>query len=220
MRVIGYRAFQATADTIHPVLGPVGVSASAWTPGLNHAACVGGSCHGPLPHRPGDAGSTCGFWALHSLTAVHARFINHGFSFAVVVGSGQVTLHQHGWRAERAQIMALLRTHPDQDLGPWAEAYGVPCIDAFVAPAVAPGAPHTLSAYLARGLQEIPRLDPEKVSRWVSEFGLAAFDPRADWPMVSGSSPSDGADNWQFSGYSVSGNTFGPLPKRRFWQWR
>ena len=206
MRVLGYRAFIDRSEDRSGwfgewTLGSVGYTmAPPWIAGLNHAECLAGGGNGSTlttwaanglesasdpSHRPGQPFCSCGFWALHDLHSAIQLFPQ--LIHAVVVGSGQVSIAERGWRAERAEIVALLRATPwvsPERLQALADRYGVAWIDAVTT------LDHAAVARLQAGPDDLAwTIDEAKVARWVAEFGRSALDPGADWPRVPGSIP-------------------------------
>jgi hypothetical protein len=121
-----------------------------WRPGTQPAAI----CHKPL-HRfheahlgpaPHSANHPCGYHAYHTLEALLASgaediaadadelTLVHG----IVAGGGRTHEHEHGWRAQYALPVAIIRFTPDDPdrrsrvlLAQYAaaERYGIPLID-------------------------------------------------------------------------------------------
>jgi hypothetical protein len=86
----------------NPVLTSLG-RAYCWQPGRNTASCLKNPGQG---HDAPAAGCSCGFYAFRSLADVDGALA----PFSVLVGvaaSGIVRIHQHGWRAQFARIVAI-----------------------------------------------------------------------------------------------------------------
>lgn len=120
--IIGYRVWMYA----HGELESIGMIGKRWLPGSNEASCVTNEDHdSPV------SDCMCGLYAFHSLKWALAEragregmfsvtfwpglsmgeTIDHRPKFIVgaVCGSGRVEIHRDGWRAERAQTLALLR---------------------------------------------------------------------------------------------------------------
>ena len=93
----------------HGVLRPIS-AVGTWTPGVNHA-----ECHRGLRHRAPAADCECGLYALHEFGdrtwAPPGPDVVHG----AVIGWGDVEVHETGFRAEFARVVAL--AEPSHVLG-------------------------------------------------------------------------------------------------------
>jgi hypothetical protein len=91
-----------------------------WHPGVNTALCKPpGGAHHP-PHDAPAAGCYCGFWALW-LPQEHPAVSAAGAVpvFGVIKGWGRFREGEHGFRVQKARILAL---HPKFTLEPYADA--------------------------------------------------------------------------------------------------
>jgi hypothetical protein len=94
-----------------------------WQPGVNTASCLKhqmGARHVALALFRGEesthhiapaSGCSCGFYAFHNLAKLAAMFqVRHDWNGCVLIGvagSGIVRIHQLGWRAQFARIVAF-----------------------------------------------------------------------------------------------------------------
>lgn len=130
--VIGYRQWRL-ADW---VLGPISIG-DPWRPGVNRAACkqYGEPCDNPkcemCKHLRGESHKApaeecdCGLYALHEPP------VSYGDEYVVgaVAAWGDLRVHHDGFRAEYAQIVALVACEPHTtDLSAVASTYGVPVV--------------------------------------------------------------------------------------------
>lgn len=109
--ILGFRInqIQIVRDQHRPVhlgLTSLANSAYSWEPGKNRATCLR-SVHGaPAP------GCSCGLHACHELSAV-AWLTRTGLKLrglvvlTAVAGTGIVRIHERGWRAQFARIVAF-----------------------------------------------------------------------------------------------------------------
>jgi hypothetical protein len=109
--LIGYRRWRGSPDGWLRPLSFWGALIGPLQPGPNAAFCVHGCS------RRGRLLCTCGFYAWSSPPT--ERLAVQG----VIAGWGRVTVHEHGWRAEKAQILALIDPNPDAT-GVWADKFG------------------------------------------------------------------------------------------------
>lgn len=87
---------------------------AAWVPGVNAARCdpmAPGEHHAHLHAVPAD-GCHCGLYAFHEppeglFPGGSRRVTDPEVVVGAVAGWGRVQVHAHGWRAERAVILAL-----------------------------------------------------------------------------------------------------------------
>lgn len=151
--VIGFRAWRLRVGK--STLTPHGLrfTAPPWEPGVNTARCYK-SCHveqripvfvkgGPVyPHDPDDAPHNycqCGLYAFHQLeprrhetdrrTTMEATFVAVG----AIKAWGRIQVHQAGFRAQHAMILALEIPTNEQDRAiakRAAEHYNVPLLPA------------------------------------------------------------------------------------------
>ena len=87
-----------------------------WEPGRNIAVCCGPlSGFGNPVHEAPAAGCGCGLYACHDLGALH-HFPTRDDQFVLtgVAGSGTVRIHQRGWRAQFARIVAFSDEIPER----------------------------------------------------------------------------------------------------------
>jgi hypothetical protein len=88
-----------------------------WQPGTNIARCL---------LRPGHAapasGCRCGFYACHRLRQLEfwlgAVLRSPDFVLVGVAGTGTVRIHERGWRAEFARILAFSAEVPGRNAKP------------------------------------------------------------------------------------------------------
>lgn len=102
----GYRLCKLVEDDDgHNVLRGVGIGHDyTWTPGWNWATCGNAKKHRPAARR-----CSCGLYACSDLPAL-LRTIGAGGPDEVlvgVIGTGELDLAEHGWRAETARIVAI-----------------------------------------------------------------------------------------------------------------
>ena len=88
-----------------------------WEPGRNIAGCSrpGTGFLNVGIHRAPAAGCTCGLYACHDLLGVHwpsARAAGP-FVLTAVAGTGIVRIHERGWRAQFARIVAFSDDLPE-----------------------------------------------------------------------------------------------------------
>jgi hypothetical protein len=85
-----------------------------WTPGTNHAACRPPSYMHHLAnqeaHEVATVGCICGFYAY--TTRDTDQYGHPGRVTGIVAGTGIVTIGDLGFRAQRAEILALVRPVP------------------------------------------------------------------------------------------------------------
>lgn len=110
-----------------------------WEDKTNHAVCCANRYtvlpRHACPISPGEH-CFCGINAFYNATlslGLSAAYAVSGVP-GIVRGWGRMRLHPEGWRAEHAEIMAMLSLPslrygaPKVDPAPFAEAYGVPVI--------------------------------------------------------------------------------------------
>lgn len=149
MRVIGFRAWQGDESQGGWLRSWV-FQESVWRVGVNVARCEGftgggfagqRNCPGP-PSQHGNGTMGCGFHAFGHLSgleiylrhqrdaeAIHGVVVPSpmgGLICGVVAGSGRVQLGSLGWRASRAEVVALFGAAPLAEL--LAERYRVPLL--------------------------------------------------------------------------------------------
>jgi hypothetical protein len=97
--VVGYRSWQLGWNG---ELRSIGRGVISWLPGLNTALCW----HG-FAHRAPDAACDCGLYARHlPANGIEAQDEIHG----AIVAWGQLHVHADGFRAEHAQVIALVES--------------------------------------------------------------------------------------------------------------
>jgi hypothetical protein len=119
--ILGFRVnrMQIIRDEHRPfglVLTSLGTSGYFWEPGRNIAGCSrpGTGFLNMGIHRAPAAGCTCGLYACHDLAGVHWPSAGAGgFVLAAVAGTGIVRIHERGWRAQFARIVALSTERPE-----------------------------------------------------------------------------------------------------------
>ena len=105
-----------------------------WEPGRNVATCSGPiGAFGKPPHEAPAAGCGCGLYACHDIAELHLAWMVQGaryiakmqwdsrfstpydqFVITGVAGSGTVRIHQRGWRAQFARIVAFSDEIPER----------------------------------------------------------------------------------------------------------
>lgn len=107
--VVGYRVWLASDES----LVSAGFGDMEWQPGTNEASCDGYDRSADLflsrkprlgvdPHPAPDPGCGCGFYAYHDVPPHDGRTIA-----GAVAAWGRIQVHHRGFRAEKAQIIAL-----------------------------------------------------------------------------------------------------------------
>lgn len=113
MRIAGYKwlCVEAFPDDARGITLRSAFDAHLWTRGTNVA------------NYPPSEENLWGFNAYHS--AVRARWSgrNYGTVIVGVVGFGTVALFQHGWRAEKAEIVAVHLRGVSRIAGDWERAH-------------------------------------------------------------------------------------------------
>ncbi len=102
----GYRLCTLVEDNDgRTVLRGLGVGHDyTWMPGWNWATCGMGKKHRPAARR-----CSCGLYACSDLPAL-LRTVGAGSDQVVlvgVIGTGELDIAEHGWRAETARIVAI-----------------------------------------------------------------------------------------------------------------
>jgi hypothetical protein len=97
----GYRVWRLTPHG----LGSVSFTSYVWKKS-ERAQCAHGST--PIGHRAPVSGCTCGLYAKHTLEAVEDEFGSSSFMYGSIKAHGRIILGDHGFRAEYAEIEALL----------------------------------------------------------------------------------------------------------------
>jgi len=147
---LGFRAWMVRDQLLLPLsAGP------AWQPGVNRASCHPGGMVRPYEatvdgHQAPGAKCHCGFNAYHRLDRAYEtawNYIELGYdtrgprtyvreytiALGAIAGRGSVQIHQQGFRAAEAQILALSLVHEDQPLHELVEAaalrYRVPLVE-------------------------------------------------------------------------------------------
>ena len=133
--VVGYRVSRIHFIGARRSLALTGIGPRTyfWEPGRNIAVCVGplGAFGKPVHDAPAT-GCGCGLYACHDLGELHwawrmqslqraarlqwnSRFPipNDEFVLTGVAGSGTVRIHQRGWRAQFARIVAFSDEIPE-----------------------------------------------------------------------------------------------------------
>lgn len=91
----------------------------SWGPGRNIADCsmLGIGASDQPRHQPPAPGCSCGFYACHHLGplqgALRRPFPPNIFVLVGVAGSGIVRIHELGWRAQFARIVAFSEELPE-----------------------------------------------------------------------------------------------------------
>ena len=88
-----------------------------WQPGPNTARCLAGTGHA-VP----ASGCGCGFYACHGLRQLEfvlgAVMTSPDLVLVGVAGSGTVRIHERGWRAQFARILAFSDEGPGRNAKP------------------------------------------------------------------------------------------------------
>jgi hypothetical protein len=83
-----------------------------WRPGKNIASCARRNMRASTHQVPGS-GCTCGFYACHDLEELPwPGQLPTGIVAVGVAGTGIVRVHQRGWRAQFARILAISHQAP------------------------------------------------------------------------------------------------------------
>ena len=171
--VVGFRAWKLTPDG---KLLPRAVSAMArlhaepWQPGVNDARCMYvGFTREPHP-VPGE-GCDCGLYAHHDAAELR-RYHRGDDVLGAIVGWGDLQVHDNGFRAQHAQVVALVAPTSGALVEPArlaAERYGVPLVPgaALAECAAASGSPLPADVTPTRSRRRRPlrRLLQDVVSR-------------------------------------------------------
>lgn len=94
--VVGFRGFHWDPGSPHILLG-----GAAWEAGENVAVCKTG-----LPHKAPDNDCGCGLYAYHDLSRMDTNG-SYGPISAAVAAWGKLCVHGDGFRAEKAQVIAI-----------------------------------------------------------------------------------------------------------------
>ena len=92
---------------------------SYWGPGTNTAYCLmfGTGAPDKPRHQPPAPGCSCGFYACHHTVTLRGilrgPFPSDMFVLVGVAGSGIVRIHELGWRAQFARIVAFSEELPE-----------------------------------------------------------------------------------------------------------
>ncbi len=114
MKVAGFRAFGFSDGRLRSV-----VHSYQWERGVNHSrpcrAVAPVFSDDPVLVHPATL-CRCGFHAFYDvdnpeLLGYHSVWVKlSGVALAAIVGTGRVVLHETGWRAEKAEIVAVVAT--------------------------------------------------------------------------------------------------------------
>lgn len=162
--IIGYRGWRPNDQRLQLLSS---ANDYAWIPGENRASCWGNTRH-VAPHP----GCHCGMNACSSLEEL--RELWGGTMppvYGVVLGYDDIQIHPNGWRAYKAEIVALA----DNPLGQvWAPEYGVLAVkpDQLV-----------LVAQLAGGM-EIPSAIYKRAENWATHRQRAMRLWKATFPWM------------------------------------
>ncbi|MEX2196628.1 MAG: hypothetical protein WD844_15205 [Thermoleophilaceae bacterium] len=91
-------------------LRPASYSRAVWEPGPNRAACHALNFKRGLrdpPHAAPHGDCSCGLYAFHAASTLEEGFRREDHCAGVVAGWGELELHQDGFRAEWAAVLAL-----------------------------------------------------------------------------------------------------------------
>ncbi|MFZ0088161.1 MAG: hypothetical protein WAL63_01550 [Solirubrobacteraceae bacterium] len=96
--VIGFRQWRLRGSELWSLRG-----ADHWRRGVHSARCSAGTHHGPAPAN----GCTCGIYAWYGPAPRGASAMTTDLVAGAVALWGQIELHAHGMRAQRAMVVAL-----------------------------------------------------------------------------------------------------------------
>jgi len=99
----GYRVWRLTPHG----LGSVSMHGHIWG-AVERARCKSGYDELDVSHRAPVSGCTCGIYAKHTLEAVEYEFGTGGLMYGSIKAHGRIILSDHGFKAEHAEIEALL----------------------------------------------------------------------------------------------------------------
>ena len=126
--LVGFRAWRATDDgRLHPLID---CSPAAWSDGPWAAAECGLGVDRAVDARGMTAAHDAPAWSCSC--GLHAYYepwwdapAEPGLAYGAILGSGLIVEHERGFRAERAQIIALAAGPGARRI---ADAYGVPVL--------------------------------------------------------------------------------------------
>jgi hypothetical protein len=138
--LVGYRAWTIKGGALQPVSNTY-LPIDSWVTGTAEAVCLRTGCyspedwkHGPdeTPHPP----CNCGLWAHATLDHDRMEPSAPDLVKGLVVAWGRVVVHEHGFRARHARVVAFLdegRTFISAlgeryGVGALGERYGVPVL--------------------------------------------------------------------------------------------
>jgi hypothetical protein len=149
---LGWRGWLMTNQGLRALSMP-----SCWQPGPNRAECL------RRAHWAPAQGCNCGWNAYHSLSSVS---VLPGQIAGAIQAGGLVHVHYHGFRAERAEIVALLKPEDwPEEAKQLADHYNVPLFDSakelkdYLKPMAVYSIPETARPKKPKQLSGFSRLD-------------------------------------------------------------
>lgn len=107
--VLGFRAWKLTPDgdlLPRAVSALEHLDAGPWRRGRNDALCMYAGIT-RTAHAAPDADCDCGLYAYHEVASVRREWQAQDCVVGAIVGWGNLQVHRTGFRAERAQVVAL-----------------------------------------------------------------------------------------------------------------
>lgn len=131
--LIGFRSWGID----YPKLTSIGLGDTAWDPEM--AAVCKASQENREEHAAPGTQCECGLYAYHNPSVIKEEEISKLYKsicsnetsyscYGVVLGSGKVQIQKDGWRAEKVQIAALLKSN-NPDVEKWARKHNIPLIN-------------------------------------------------------------------------------------------
>lgn len=122
--IVGYRQWRLFEGNLHAM----GRGHMRWRPGINRAICDRGCDHNAPAHD-----CECGIYAWHDPQLMLSSLEPRHFVEGAVLAAGRTEIHSAGFRAERAQIIALhcprlCSREAKQEIYRAAERFGVPVV--------------------------------------------------------------------------------------------
>lgn len=160
--------FENTYPTAEDIPGLYSTTcATQWWPGINKAECAPPfliphtAFTPPCPHPPSPL-CNCGLYAYHDLLMCVGHWSSYFIGgFGIIRGWGRMQLHPNGWRAQYAEVLALISGQPTPEHA-----------------AVKFWRPQTIG-YLAKEFQ-VPVVPFDAFPAMMTEFGRSV--PREMWP--------------------------------------
>ncbi len=159
----------------------LGFGHTTWGRGINQFRCR----RHPDAHALPQGSCECGFYAYHEVTPL---LVGSSVVLGAVLGAGATEIHRDGWRAERAQLIAIYSPRSWDFWDPFlafrlqesAERYGVPIFEdirELRQYAESLGAPAPLELRPGRPRRWIPHADHLRLYflRWMALVGSLAL---------------------------------------------